>query len=504
MARLGLQLPLILCMPSPLLGARVALSDGALASLGANVTTALEGGERPHALCRIGKADSGFEVSAVVRLRAHEKRCAPTCSGINGFDLREKLMPSFFSKSVHDSFCLCYLKGSPTALFRYPKGKSRCDNKKCWARYEGTFNRRTGIKDIFSPGSLSYSCEMCESRQDCEPSVELPGFPPDASSDGDDGVEFAPRPFHEEAEAEDDAAEPEIIDVPVVDEDAPPPSLPGGAAEPCPSWQGEGGEKGQVVLPLQCRVSPETGGFDWQDQLKEGGCRGNLLALAFSGDVPEEGSSVMQAGGGQEAQTTGAYIGLRVPETHDLSDTEGRSLPAGLAIKVFENDPQFVSVWHKRKRSVRLEVITNGQRVILPKVHFLTIHRSFHGGDPTHLSLSYTRPPSLVNIVGNKLIGLGLVPGTWLQEMIYHPRYHIEAVAFPESVAAPCKDESVDDADAVDPDGSDDGRGSQWWEWSSDDASKGFGIFEDMKSMLSDLGDWLFNTGGSDVEFVSW
>jgi len=231
-------------MFSLLLGGRVTLSDDTFANLGANVTTAFEGGERPHALCRIGKKESGFELSAVVKLRAQEKACAPTCSKINGFDLRNKLMPSFFSKAVHDSFCLCFLKGSPTALFRYPKGASKCDEKECWARYEATFNRRMGIKDIFSPGSLSYSCEMCESRQDCEPSVEIPGFPPDAS-DGD-GVEFAPHSFDEEAE--DEAAEPEIIDVPVVDEGDPPPSL-GGATEPCPSWQGEAGEEGPGRAP---------------------------------------------------------------------------------------------------------------------------------------------------------------------------------------------------------------------------------------------------------------
>mmetsp|Transcript_49608 Transcript_49608/g.131781 ORF Transcript_49608/g.131781 Transcript_49608/m.131781 type:complete len:500 (+) Transcript_49608:105-1604(+) len=499
MARLKMRLPLLLCTPSLPLGTRLTLSDDTVASITANATAALDGGERPHALCRIGKEGVGFEVSAVAKLRAHQKRCAPTCSRINGFDLREKLMPSFFSTAVRDSFCLCYLKGSPTALFRYPRGASKCGKKECWARYEGTFNRRTGIKDIFSPGSLSFSCEVCEISQDCEPSVEIPGFPPDAS-DGD-GVEFAPRPLQDETE--DDVAEPEIIEVPVVDESFPPPSL-GGATEPCPSWQGAGGERGQIVLPLQCRVSPGTGGFEWQDQLKEGGCRGNLLALAFSDDLGDPGSSVIQAGGSRETQAKGAHIGLRVPQTHDLSGIEGRPLPAGLAIKVDENNPQFVSVWHKWRRSVRVEVITNGRRVILPKVHFLTIHRSFRGGDSMHVTLGYTRPPSLINIVGSTLRSLGLVPGTWLQEMIYHPRYYIDVVAFPESAATPCRDESVDDADAEDPDSSDDGRGARWWEWSSDDAYKGTGIFEDMKSMLSDLGDWLFNTGGSDVEFVSW
>jgi len=258
------------------------------------------------------------------------------------------------------------------------------------------------------------------------------------------------------------------------------------------------------VLPLQCKVSPETGGSQWQDQLKEGGCRGNLLALAFSDDLGDKGSSVIQFGGSREDQAKGAYIGLRAPETHDLSDTEGRSLPAGLRIKVAEDNPQLVSVWHKTRRSVKLEVITNGHRVVLPKVHFLTIHRSFRGGDPTHVTLVYTRPPSLINVVGNRLIDLGLIPGTWLQEMIYHPRYNIEVVAFPENVLAPCRDESVDDADAADPDASDDGHGARWWEWSSDDESKGAGIFEDMKSMLADWGEWLFNTGGSDVEFVTW
>lgn len=96
-------------------------------------------------------------------------------------------------------------------------------------------------------------------------------------------------------------------------------------------------------LPLQCVVVPGPKGFEWQAQLKAMGCQGNFIAVRLS-----------------HRRADPAFVGLRVSDTHDLSDAD-RVVPAGLRISISHhgsvvNPEEIMSILTVEHRSLNLNL----------------------------------------------------------------------------------------------------------------------------------------------------
>lgn len=237
------------------------------------------------------------------------------------------------------------------------------------------------------------------------------------------------------------------------------------------------------MLPAQCTVLPGLTGSEWQPALRQAGCRGNLMVLTVPQLGALESSVLLQADSQEQLHSDHGYVGLRVLDTNDLSDTPRRSVPTGLSIRATfgvssrkgvrktlsawgdkayayltgdthaDDDRPSVTVEHTRRKSVGLEILAQGHRVILPKVQKLVIRTNATEANPARLTLEYSRPPSFFKVFGRAMLKLGLkyvLPGSWVQKIRYHPIEHIDVTSLSDQALIPCADESVTSADEED------------------------------------------------------
>merc|ERR1719265_2517720 len=97
-------------------------------------------------------------------------------------------------------------------------------------------------------------------------------------------------------------------------------------------------------MPVQCVVSPCPTGDCWKDELQRQNCHGNLIVLKLPSTEWIMRNNFIRTGGQPSTDQAASvivsrlsrlapasYIGMRVLDTHDLSDLN-RSVASGLSI----------------------------------------------------------------------------------------------------------------------------------------------------------------------------
>lgn len=214
------------------------------------------------------------------------------------------------------------------------------------------------------------------------------------SEDSDDGLVIPYNPSDDEDSSE----------------DAPPAKSPESEDVPCADG----------FLPEQCIVYPGRVGDEWRSQLKASGCRGNVIVVAIQRSFIQAA-----AASGAPHRSQPGFIGLRVDDTHDLSDPH-RTVPAGLKISETHKGSWWSSqgltstlTIEHRDLSLDLQLLPGsygaglGGPVSLANTQRLTVTNS---GD--ELSWETSTKPSMLSQIGN---AAGLKWSSIYHPVAYHP-----------------------------------------------------------------------------------